>query len=97
MKITLEMPRVGACKVSECAYNRDQACHARAITIGDTSVPKCDTFFASGDHCKARDVAGVGSCKVSGCMHNEDFECSAENIRVDHSGSDVLCMTFERR
>lgn len=97
MKMTLEMPQVRQCNVAECAYNREQACHARAITIGDSTVPKCDTFFQSAKHAMAREIAGVGSCKVSSCRHNQDFECSAENINVDHSKAEILCMTFERR
>ncbi len=97
MKMTIEMPQVRRCNVNECAYNREQACHARAITIGDSTVPMCDTFFQSSTHAMARNIAGVGSCKVSSCSHNQDFECNAENINVDHSEAKILCMTFERR
>ncbi|WP_406445547.1 hemerythrin domain-containing protein [Streptomyces sp. NBC_00631] len=31
------MPAVTECEVENCAYNRDRACHALAITVGDTA------------------------------------------------------------
>ena len=30
----MEMPVVTECAVEDCAYNRDHACHALAITVG---------------------------------------------------------------
>ncbi len=43
----MKMPQVTECEMSECAYNKDNACHAMAITIGDGAHPRCDTFFRS--------------------------------------------------
>lgn len=98
MRITLEISDVRACAVQSCAYNVDERCHARAITVGDGIHPACDTFFASNLHTKdTRHMAGVGACKVVGCRHNADLECSAEAIHVGFHGSHADCMTFAPR
>lgn len=94
-KITIEMPNVSECTVTECAYNTEQKCHARAITVGDGSNPMCDTFFQSPTHTSATGIiAGVGACKVSICKFNEQFECQAQSIKVGHKQGDVECLTF---
>jgi hypothetical protein len=90
----VNMSKVSQCKVSECAYNADNACHAIAITVGDGDNPMCDTFFQTGSHCGAKATAGVGACKVSACRHNQDFECSAGYIQIGNMESKVRCMTF---
>lgn len=98
MKITVDIPAVTGCSVDECTYNRNQQCHARAITVGDGVHPGCDTFFAAGSH--AHDdshTAGVGACKVSSCTHNDDYECAADQIEVGRRGSAVECLTFAAR
>jgi hypothetical protein len=96
--ILVEMPTVSQCSVSECAYNTDDCCHARAITVGDGVHPGCDTFFGSAAHSIAKDRhAGVGACKVSVCRHNEDFECGANSISVARSNDSVCCQTFQQR
>lgn len=95
MKITLDIPNVSDCQVTECAYNRDQACHARAITIGNGVTPGCDTFFKTDSHVNnISSQAGVGACKVSGCRYNDDLECQASNIQVGFSGDSVHCLTY---
>ncbi|MFC5673066.1 DUF1540 domain-containing protein, partial [Streptomyces incanus] len=48
----MEMPAVHECVAEDCAYNRDRACHALAITVGDTAGvvvrhAHCDTFVSS--------------------------------------------------
>lgn len=45
MKITIDIPLVNECAISDCAYNMDDMCHAKAITIGDGMHPGCDTSF----------------------------------------------------
>jgi hypothetical protein len=98
MRVTLEMPAVLTCDVSECAYNVEAACHARAITIGDGVHPGCDTFLrGSARHTHRGENAGVGACKVTGCRHNDDFECTAVSIGVGMERGSVNCMTFEAR
>jgi hypothetical protein len=98
MRVTLEMSDVRGCEVQSCAYNVEQQCHARAITVGDGIHPACDTFFAANVH--ARDTshtAGVGACKVVGCRHNSDLACAADHIDVAFHGSHADCMTFAPR
>ena len=98
MKMTIDMPPVTECSVSACAYNVDERCHARAITVGDGAHPGCDTFLGALKHTReTRHDAGVGACKVTGCTHNQDFECVAEAIRVGHAGKRVSCLAFEAR
>lgn len=98
MQITIEMPMVADCMVRECAYNVDEACYARAITIGDGVHPGCDTFFGTPTHSRVHSLrAGVGACKVMACRHNDDLECQAESIRVARQGTEVRCMTFSAR
>jgi len=98
MKVSLEMPAVQNCEATECAYNREQVCHARAITIGDNQHAACDTML-SGEpkHAKRPDVAGVGACKVASCMYNDDFECQADGIEVGLAQDHADCLTFEIR
>ena len=95
MHITVEMPGVTGCSATECAYNVDENCHARAITVGDGMHPGCDTYFKASGHTNGRDQpAGVGACKVTSCSYNDDFECSAESIDVGMTGGTINCLTF---
>ena len=94
MKMTVEMPCIRTCSMTECAYNHDQSCHARAITIGDGTHPGCDTFFKCGSHCGANHMAGVGACKVACCKHNTDLECQASEIMVGMDQRGAVCSTF---
>lgn len=98
MKMTVEMPPVSSCGVTECAYNVDQGCHARAITIGDGVFPGCDTILSTSPHTRDRErIAGVGACKVSPCTYNEDYECMADSIAVGYGEKGVCCLTFAAR
>ncbi|MGW2746605.1 DUF1540 domain-containing protein [Streptomyces sp. NPDC001450] len=92
----MEMPVVRECAVEDCAYNRDHACHALAITVGDVHHAHCDTFFTAST--KGGDPAAtgrVGACKVSDCTHNQQFECRAPGITVGYVENEVDCMTYE--
>ncbi|KUJ82464.1 DUF1540 domain-containing protein [Microbulbifer flavimaris] len=93
MIIATDMPEVAQCAISQCAYNTDNNCHARAITIGHGDIPGCDTYFNNSKHTRSNRSAGVGACKVSACDHNEDFECCADSINVGEQGGEVRCMT----
>jgi hypothetical protein len=95
MEMKVKMPPVSKCTVSDCGYNKDSKCHARAITIGDGDRPMCDTFFESEAHAKGPQLAGVGACKVSCCMHNTDFACVAEKIAVEPGDDMADCSMFE--
>jgi len=93
--VNMEIPEVRACEAGHCAYNVNQSCHARAITIGDDVNPMCDTFFDSGNHSQNTSrMAGVGACKVSGCKHNTDFECQADHILIQALNGPARCATF---
>lgn len=97
-KICIEMPIVTRCMVDECAYNAGDRCNARAITIGDTIQPGCDTFLADSHHAKAVGrVAGIGACKTVGCKFNDDLECMADSIQVGLVKNEANCMTFALR
>ncbi len=98
MKMTIDMPYVETCTVSGCGYNKDEKCHARAITIGDGVHPGCDTsFLGAPGHTHENNLAGVGACKVMGCSFNDDLECGADRISVSMKGDSVQCMTYQER
>ncbi|HLP97370.1 MAG TPA: DUF1540 domain-containing protein [Sideroxyarcus sp.] len=97
-KITIEMPTVAQCAVSDCAYNQNSNCHARAITIGDATHPGCDTFMKGAQHAKSiKQIAGIGACKTGTCKFNEDLECVADSIQVSMVHNQANCMTFAMR
>ncbi len=94
--ITLEMPIVTNCMVSECVYNAESSCHARAITIGNSVNPACDTYMSGLRHTKATNLtAGIGACKTVGCRFNSDLECMAESIQVGKVKNKAHCITFD--
>lgn len=97
----MEMPVVNECAVEDCGYNRDRACHALAITVGDTAGvavrhAHCDTFFVSPAKGGDPSVTGrVGACKMSDCRHNADFACHAPaGITVGYQQNEVDCLTY---
>lgn len=97
-KICIEMPVVSECAATECAYNLNKACHARAITIGDGIHPDCDTFLQGSRQAqKGGQTAGIGACKTTGCKFNEGLECMTDSIRVGHVQNKVNCMTYSAR
>lgn len=93
--ITLKMPLVAKCLISQCAYNNDNKCHAKAITIGKSDVPGCGTFCFSSAHSKRVGQAGVGACKVQSCEHNYDFDCTANAIEIGREKEQIKCLTFK--
>jgi hypothetical protein len=98
MKINIELPVVTQCTIDKCAYNIDNKCHAKAITIGDGASPGCDTLFSGSEHIKAKSIqAGVGACKVDSCVFNNDLECTADGISVGLMNKNVQCLTYTMR
>ena len=96
MRLNVELRRVRECLATQCAYNDQRVCHARAITVGDGAHPACDTFLPSPKHAlDTSQIAGVGACKVTSCLHNRDFECTAKAIRVGTHETHADCLTFE--
>lgn len=97
-KITLEMPVVSKCAASACAYNVNSNCHARAITVGDSVKPGCDTFMEGSRHIKdAERIAGIGACKTASCKFNDDLECMADSVQVGMVRNEANCVTFAMR
>ena len=91
----MDMPKVARCEVSQCAYNKDNICHALAITVGDSREPHCDTFF--GSMSKGGDpnaTAGVGACKMTSCRFNSMLECGAPSVAVGYQGEGIDCLTY---
>ncbi len=100
MNVTIAMPPVSSCAVTNCAYNKTSSCRARAITVGDGNNPGCDTFLgnAAGQTRESNRIAGVGACKVASCKFNDDLECGAESIDVGATdGINIRCMTYVPR
>lgn len=96
MEMTINMPFVETCTISQCAYNKNDQCHARAITIGDGTHPGCDTSYLGAPfHTRANSMAGVGACKVAICKFNNDLECGADSIAVSMQEGTIQCRTFE--
>lgn len=94
----MEMPKILGCDAMECAYNKDQQCHALAITVGDGSKARCDTFWSGSPQGGDLNViGGVGACRATGCRFNERLECTATGIQVGHASGEVDCLTFAAR
>lgn len=97
-KVCIEMPIVSACAATECAYNLNKACHARAITVGDGVHPGCDTYIkASRQAADSGHAAGIGACKTASCKFNEGLECMADSVSVGYVQNKVNCITFAAR
>lgn len=97
MRIKIEIPAVDACEATQCAYNGDGRCHARAITIGDGAHPACDTFFPAEAHASSDAPGGVAACKITACRYNEDLACGASAIQVGRHEGHADCVTFSPR
>ena len=97
--ISVEMSMVKGCEASQCVYNAESACHAKAITIGDTVNPGCDTFLGlSSPHTRSvKRQAGVGACKMTDCNFNEEYECAASEITVGVTQDSAQCMSYMQR
>lgn len=100
--LMMKIPLVAECKAGECVYNKNQRCHAHAITIGDENHPACDTYFrltsSADQHVdNPRIIAGVGACKVGSCHFNSDFECIAEDISIGRDNGRIACMSYLKK
>jgi hypothetical protein len=95
-RLNVLVPEVDGCEVSACGYNVSGACHAKAITVGDGTHPRCDTFVPLVSHTHLTSTAGVGACKVTSCRHNQDLECMASAILVVTHDDHADCATFTR-
>lgn len=93
----LTMPLVNECTAEQCAYNREHACHALAITVGEPqAAAQCDTFFDTAVKGGDQSTTGrVGACKMADCAHNVDLECQAPGIQVGQHAATVDCLTYQ--
>ncbi|MGA2193056.1 MAG: DUF1540 domain-containing protein [Nitrospirota bacterium] len=89
----MDIPKVLACSVAECSYNREKQCHAWAINVGG-SHPACDTFANHEMKAGGGENIGVGACKVKKCKYNRSLECGAPGITVGHHENHADCKTF---
>jgi hypothetical protein len=94
----LDIPRIQTCEATECSYNTNRSCHAVAITVGDSSMAHCDTFFSRSRKGGIESInAGVGACKMESCKFNTDLECSAEQgINISSKSGQAMCSTYVR-
>lgn len=91
----MEMMKVESCDASSCAYNKDNQCHALAITVKTSSPASCSTFFEGGIKGSSNgSKAGIGACTESHCEHNKGLECTfAEGIAIALSSGNAVCTT----
>jgi hypothetical protein len=92
----MNMAKVTACTVTECAYNKNQQCHTMAITVGGPH-PMCDTYMSSGRGGEDGVTGGVGACHVASCRFNQSLECHARGIEVGLHANHADCDTFSQR
>lgn len=91
------VPEVKKCTVSQCFYNKDNECCARAVLIG-SSEPKCETFIESHQHTKHPGQAEVGACHIENCQYNQSMCCHAcGDIEIGFSNNQAWCNTFESK
>ncbi|HEY3490093.1 MAG TPA: DUF1540 domain-containing protein [Candidatus Deferrimicrobiaceae bacterium] len=97
--MTMKMPGIAGCAVSECSFNQRNQCHALAITVGGPEkCAACDTYFQAAKKGGVPDMTGgVGACKVEACLHNKGFECAASSINVGMHMGHADCTTFTAR
>ncbi|MGC2425192.1 MAG: DUF1540 domain-containing protein [Nitrospirota bacterium] len=89
----MEIPKVLACSVNECAFNSNKECRALAINVGGHH-PACDTFTNHGHKAGGTENMGVGACKVDHCKFNKSLMCSAPGITVGHHEHHADCKTY---
>ena len=93
--MAIEMPVVTSCQIENCGYNVAKKCHAKAITVGDSFDPECDTFLESNLHIREiRRTAGVGACKVTACRFNRNFDCGADSIAIGKASGKIQCLNY---
>ncbi len=98
METATQAAQVQRCDVTDCAYNIDNSCHTPAITVGDETTPRCDTFCHSSTHGgDPSRTATVGACKVEQCAYNQSLECQAQSISVGYQSDEPMCTTYKAR
>ena len=93
-----EMVKISSCDVVDCSYNKHNACHTLAITVGGPGdpCPNCDTYMHGNQKGGIVDVqGGIGACKVENCSFNQSLECSAPSVKVGMHESHPDCFTYQ--
>ena len=91
------VPEVKTCTVQQCFYQRNEECHAHAITVGHTE-PNCDTFAQTQSKIDKAGAGEVGACHVIQCSYNDKMFCHAcDDIVVNMVGDKAICSTFRQR
>jgi hypothetical protein len=87
---------VKQCSVTECYYNQERLCTARAITVGSEKA-LCETWMnAEKQHSPKQNSALVGACHIGDCQYNQSFYCHAtEDISVDKIDNKAQCSTYK--
>jgi hypothetical protein len=91
-----KISKIKDCSVEYCSYNKEQKCHAIAVTIGGPE-PLCDTYADLEEKGGAADMAEVGACKVTRCAFNKSLECAKNEIDVGMYDNRVECISFRDR
>ena len=95
-----QMSQITACDQTDCSYNKHNACHTMAITVGgpEEECATCDTYLQETQRGGVDDLTGgVGACKVDECKFNASFECNAQSIKVAPHEGHPDCMTFQSK
>ena len=88
---------VQSCKVEGCSFNSHSKCHALAVTIGDGTHPRCDTFVQEGSDSGMETSTRVGACKVVSCVNNKKLICKAGFIDVIFNNDHPHCNKFQAK
>jgi hypothetical protein len=95
-----EMVKIMSCDETDCAYNKHNACHTLAITVGGPNdpCPNCDTFMQTSQKGGLLDVqGGIGACKVESCSYNQQLECAAPSVKIGVHQSHPDCLTYKSK
>lgn len=93
-----DLPKVESCSVAECSFNKENQCHAAAITVSKTNDPACSTFINSSSKGGIDSLtAGVGACLQASCEHNNNLECGANAVAMALIDGIASCSTYQAK
>jgi hypothetical protein len=82
--------------MSNCAYNKNIACHTLGITVGPHA--ECNTFVHASARAGFKEVkGGVGACQTAECAFNNSLECAAPDVNVSGHEKHADCTTFRAK
>lgn len=90
------MPKISKCEVDICSFNRNETCHARAVTISSIGRGRCETFCHLTTHSRDTSYTGfVGACKAQQCEDNFDLECQRREISIGYKAQGPCCNCYQ--